>query len=351
MTVLATQPECPISPEAGGSRIVLAHGGGGELTRTLLRDHILPRLTNRHLAPLTDGAVLPVAGGSLVMTTDSFVVQPLEFPGGDIGRLAVCGTVNDLAVMGAIPEALSLALVLEEGLSTAVLDRVLDSIATAASEAGVRVVTGDTKVIERHRGDGLMITTAGIGRLRDGVHLDASRIEPGDVIVITGRIADHGLAVMSAREGLAFNTELQSDVAPLAALIAGILDTGADVKFMRDPTRGGLAGLLADLSEETGYSIAINERAVPLSRVARHTAEMLGLDPLSVANEGKCVLVVAAQDAPRVLSAARALPYGQEAAAIGYVTDDAPPLVELLTRAGGRRVIQRPYGEELPRIC
>ena len=351
MTALATQSDCPISPQGTESRIVMAHGGGGELTRTLLRDHILPPLTNAQLAPLTDGAVLPVTGGSLVMTTDAFVVQPLEFPGGDIGRLAVCGTVNDLAVMGAIPEALSLALVLEEGLSTAVLDRVVASIAAAAAEARVRIVTGDTKVIERHRGDGMMITTTGIGRLRDGVKLSASRIKPGDVILITGRIADHGLAVMSAREGLAFNTELQSDVAPLNALIAGILDTGADVKFMRDPTRGGLAGLLADLSEETGYSIVIHERAIPLSRVARHTAEMLGLDPLSVANEGKCVLVVSAQDAPHVLSAARALPYGQDAAAIGYVTDDTPPLVELHTRAGGRRVVQRPYGEELPRIC
>lgn len=333
-----------------GEQVVLAHGGGGEMTRRLIAEHFLPKLGNPLLNPLTDGAVL-TASGNIVMTTDAFVVQPLEFPGGDIGRLAVCGTVNDLAVMGAVPNALSLAVVIEEGLSLAVLDRMIDSIATAAREASVVVATGDTKVVERGRGDGMTITTAGVGQLRPGVRLATSRITAGDAIIITGPIAEHGLAVMSAREGLAFQTQLRSDVAPLAGLIAAVLDSGADVKFLRDPTRGGLACVLADLAEETKMTVEVDEAAIPLSRVARHTAELLGLDPLTVANEGKCVIVAPESDATRIVEVCRVHPYGQHAAVIGRVRPAQPPLVELITRSGGRRVVQRPYGEELPRIC
>ncbi|MEW6249011.1 MAG: hydrogenase expression/formation protein HypE [Planctomycetota bacterium] len=360
-------------------RIVLAHGGGGELMGRLIREHLLPALSNPVLAPLTDSAVLPwPAGGEgitrqsaaaeLVFTTDSYVVTPLEFPGGDIGRLAVAGTVNDLAVMGAEPVALSLALILEGGLPLEVLDRLVASIAATAREAGVQIVTGDTKVIERRArpgidtqdaapggstndAPGLFITTAGVGRLRPGVRLGIERVEPGDRVLVNGTIADHGLAVMSVRSGLEFESALRSDAAPLNGLIAAILDSGADVKFLRDATRGGIAGVLADISEGRSVTVEIDEACVPMSRTARHAAEMLGLDPLTVANEGKCVIVVAEADAERCLAACRAHALGRDAAVIGRVTDAAPPLVELITRAGGRRIVQRPYGEDLPRIC
>ena len=336
----------------GDERIVLAHGGGGELTRRLLADHIVPRLANDLLNPLTDSAVLPRPAGRICVTTDAFVVQPLEFPGGDIGRLAVAGTVNDLAVMGAVPKALSLALVIEEGLAVRTLDRIVDSIAATADEAGVAIATGDTKVVERRGGDGLTITTAGVGELPDGLVLDAGRLEPGDAILITGRIAEHGLAVMSARKGLAFRTELVSDAAPLGGLATCLLTGHDGVRFLRDPTRGGLAGVLADIAEQTRLGIEIDEQAVPISPSARHAAELLGLDPLTVANEGKIVAVVAADESQRVLAACREHPLGRHAAILGRCTEASDwPLVELITLAGGRRIVQRPYGEELPRIC
>ena len=341
----------PTAFQSGEPQIVMAHGGGGELTRQLVAEHVLPKLGNKLLDPLTDSAVLDRPGARICMTTDAYVVQPLEFPGGDIGRLAVCGTVNDLAVMGARPLALSLALVLEEGLPIAVLDRTLASVADSAREAGVVIATGDTKVIERRHGDGLIITTAGIGEVREGVNLEAGRIGPGDAVIVSGRIAEHGLAVMSARENLAFDTDLRSDVAPLGDLVKCLIESGADLKFLRDPTRGGLAGVLADLTDETRLSIEVEEQALPISPAALHTAEMLGLDPLTVANEGKCVVVVAADHAERALQACRRHPLGGHGAVIGRFTRATPPLVELITRAGGRRIVQRPYGEELPRIC
>ncbi|MBU0637855.1 MAG: hydrogenase expression/formation protein HypE, partial [Planctomycetes bacterium] len=288
--------------------IILAHGGGGELTKSLIEQHVLPRLGNATLRTLTDAALLGRRAGRLCLTTDSFVVQPLEFPGGDIGRLAVCGTVNDLAMMGATPVAMSLALVLEEGLALQTLDRVLDSVAAAAREAGVEIVTGDTKVVERGRGDGLMINTAGLGEVGDGVRLDTQRIQPGDAVIVTGRLAEHGLAVMCAREGLAFDTDLVSDVAPLNGLVCAMLVSGADIKFLRDPTRGGVAGVLADLRDATGLTLEVDERRLPLSNTARHTAEMLGLDPLTVANEGNCVAVVPEADVERVLRVCRSHP-------------------------------------------
>ena len=329
----------------------MAHGGGGELTCRLVEEHILPRLGNRLLNPLADGAILEATSSRTVFTTDAFVVQPLEFPGGDIGRLAVCGTVNDLAVMGATPTALSLALVLEEGLPLRVLDRVLESIAQAATEAGVLIATGDTKVIERQRGDGLMITTAGVGTVRPDANLGMDRIVPGDAVLVNGRIAEHGLAVMSVREGLTFETDLASDAAPLNGLIESILDSGANVKFFRDATRGGVAGVLADIASETGLSVEVEEESIPISPAARHTAECFGLDPLTVANEGKCIAVVADEDQDAVLRVCRAHPQGTRAAIIGHIVEATPPMVELLTAVGGRRVVQRPYGEELPRIC
>ncbi len=335
-----------------GEHIVMAHGGGGELSQRLLRDHILPRLGNEMLGPLDDGALLPKDMGRLCMTTDSFVVQPIDFPGGDIGHLAVCGTVNDLAVMGAKPRFLSLGMILEEGLPLATLDRVLDSVAAAAAEAGVLVVTGDTKVVERRAGDGIMINTAGIGELREGLDLGASRIEEGDLMLINGGIAEHGLAVMSVRKHLEFQTQLKSDAAVLSGLIDDLLDAcGNDVKFLRDPTRGGLAVVATDLVEERGLSLLLEEEHIPLSRIALHTAELLGLDPLSVANEGKVVAVVSEGAGEKALAALRAHPLGEKAAIIGRFTGDSPALAELQTRGGGRRMVTRPYGEELPRIC
>jgi len=339
----------PIS--TADERIVLAHGGGGELTQRLVAERFLPKLGNALLSPLTDSAVMDLPAGRAAMTTDAYVVQPLEFPGGDIGRLAVCGTVNDLAVMGARPLALSLAMILEEGLELAVLDRIVDSIAAAAAEAGVVVATGDTKVVERRRGDGLMIATAGIGEMTGDVRQGPGRIRAGDVLLINGPIAEHGLAVMSAREGLRFETDLRSDVAPLNGLIAGLLACGADVRWMRDATRGGLAAVAADIAEASGLSVELDEAAIPMTRTARHASELLGLDPLLVANEGKVVVVVPDSDAAPALAAMRDHPLGRHAAIIGRVTEARPAVVELATRAGGRRLVQRPYGEELPRIC
>ncbi|MGD8453777.1 MAG: hydrogenase expression/formation protein HypE [Phycisphaerae bacterium] len=340
--------------------VVLAHGGGGELMSRLIRDHLVGPLANDTLTALTDGAVLPWPAGDLVLTTDSYVVTPLEFPGGDIGRLAVAGTVNDLAVMGAEPVALSLGLIIEEGLPLATLDRIVATIAATAREAGVSIVTGDTKVIDRRRSgqtgeatleSGLFINTAGVGRRRPDARLAIDRVGPGDVILVNGNLADHGLTVMSVRAGIAFESDLRTDAAPLNGLIAALLDSGADVRFLRDATRGGLAGVLADISEGTGHSVEIDEERIPVSPTARHAAEMLGLDPLTVANEGKVIGVVAANDADRALAAWRGHPLGRQAAVIGRVCQSQPPLVELLTRAGGRRIVQRPYGEELPRIC
>ncbi len=344
------------SAKAGGAGecVVLAHGGGGELMGRLIREHLLPHLKNERLIELGDGAILPWSGGDLVLTTDSYVITPLEFPGGDIGRLAVAGTVNDLAVMGAIPQSLSLGLILEEGLPLDVLDRIVASVAATARAANVEIVTGDTKVVERGSGTRpgqMFINTAGVGRLRTDVRLGLGRVQAGDVVFVSGRIAEHGLAIMSVRNGLEFESTLRSDVAPLHSLVAALLDCGADVKFLRDPTRAGVAGVLADISEARNLTVEVDEAHIPLSRTARHAAEMLGLDPLTVANEGKVLGVVAERDAARLLSACRSHPLGRDAAVIGRVLDRQPPLVELVTRAAGRRIVQRPYGEELPRIC
>lgn len=341
-------------------RVMLGHGGGGELMGRLIRDHFLPRLGNQRLDALTDGAVLPWAKGSdLVFTTDSFVVSPLVFPGGDIGRLAVAGTVNDLAVMGAEPVALSLGLIIEEGLSIVMLDQILSTIAATASEAGVSVVTGDTKVIERRSmrehgsedADGLFINTAGVGRVNRGLRLGPQFVEPGDALLINGPVAEHGLAIMSVRSGIEFESAIQSDAAPLNGLIRRLLDSGVRVKFMRDATRSGLAGVLADIIEVGSVSVEIEESRVPVSAASRSAAEMMGLDPLTIANEGKVVFVVDRDDIEPALTSMRGHPLGRRSTRIGWVTDARPPLVELITRVGGRRIIQRPYGEELPRIC
>lgn len=350
MSAIATIPGVDTAP-----RVLIAHGGGGELMQHLIRKHFLPVLGNATLSRLTDSAVVPWTAKDVVFTTDSFVVTPLEFPGGDIGRLAVCGTINDIAVMGAEPLALSLGLIIEEGLSFEMLDRILASVASAAREAGISIVTGDTKVIERRNAvggeAGLFINTAGIGRLRPGVAPAIERVRPGDRVLVNGSIAEHGLAVMSVRNGLRFATPLRSDAAPLDGMIGALCDSGVDVKFLRDATRGGIAGVLADICEGGGFTIEIDETTLPIAPAARHAAEMLGLDPLTIANEGKIVGVVAGEHCEQALAALRRHPLGRHATCIGVVTEKQPPLVELITRVGGRRVIQRPYGEDLPRIC
>jgi len=332
--------------------IVLAHGGGGQLTSELLNATILPVLDNPVLNKLGDSAVLDLAGHRLAFTTDSYVVQPIEFPGGDIGRLAVCGTSNDLAMAGAEPLALSLALILEEGLEIATLQRIMASIAAAGAEANVRVVTGDTKVIERGRGDGLYITTAGVGRVLPEASLGYDRLEEGDLILINGPIAEHGLTVLSRRKNLEFASRLRSDVAPLAALANHLVRELKDsVKLMRDPTRSGLAGVVSEIAAASGKSVLIEEDEVPLTAEARAAAEVLGLDPLTIANEGKFIAVVAPAAAQAALTLLKSHPLGCQAAIIGRITPETPPLAELITSIGGRRVIQMPYGEQLPRIC
>jgi len=336
-----------VNPHA--ERIVMAHGGGGQRMDDLLCEVVFPRLGG----PIEDdSAILPAGEGPIAFTTDGYVVQPLEFPGGDIGRLAVCGTVNDLAVCGAVPEALSLGLVLEEGLRTGLLARLLDSAAAAAEEAGVRIVTGDTKVVSRGQADGLYVTTAGVGRLREGVRLDPGRIRPGDVLLASGTIADHGVAVLLARQsGAAIRSDLESDTAPLAGLVGALLDAAPDTVFLRDPTRGGVAGVAADLAERSGRRLAIEEADLPVRRETRYAAEMLGLDVLDVANEGKVLAVVRPGDEGAALDALREHPLGRDAVAIGRFEDERDGFCELVTRVGGRRVVQKPYGEELPRIC
>ncbi len=338
--------------------ILLAHGGGGELMQRLLDAHVLPALGMPALERLHDAAVVPAGRLRVALTTDAYVVRPIEFPGGDIGRLAVAGTVNDLAMAGARPLAIAVAMVLEEGLPLPTLDRMLASLSRTADEAGVRVVTGDTKVIERRFcGDtdeppGLMLVTTGLGLVEPiAPALDARRVEPGDRVLINGPIAEHGLAVLCARGQIELSTPLRSDLAPLWPLVERLIEAGCDVRFLRDPTRGGLAGVLVDLVEASGRSVVVEQDAIPISPAARHAAELLGIDPLEIANEGKCVAVVARDDAERALELWRSHPLGREAAIIGSVTDARPPLAELVTCVGGRRVIRRPYGEHAPRIC
>jgi hydrogenase expression/formation protein HypE len=338
-------------------RIILAHGGGGQLTSDLLAQVIVPAIDNPVLHKLGDSAILDLAGEGtgaqrLAFTTDGYVVQPLEFPGGDIGRLAVCGTVNDLAMAGAEPLALSLALILEEGLEITVLRRIMASIAAAGIEAAVRIVTGDTKVIERGKGDGMYITTSGVGRVLREAHLGCDRIEPGDVILINGPIAEHGLTVMSRRKDLEFASRLKTDAAPLAGLANLLVRQFKDqVKFLRDPTRSGVAGIVAEIATASGKSVELHEDGIPLTADARAAAEVLGLDPLTIANEGKFMAVVAPGVAEAALQLLRDHPLGRQAAAIGRMTAETPPLAELVTTIGGRRVVQMPYGEQLPRIC
>ena len=336
-----------------GGSIMLAHGGGGQLTDELIDGLVLPRLGNPLLNDLFDSAVLEAPGDRrTALTIDSYVVQPWRFPGGDIGRLAVCGTVNDLAVCGAQPAGIALSLILCEGLAKRDLDEVLASIAAAADEANVRIVTGDTKVVGRGHGDGVYITTAGVGFVRPDIKLSPQQAAPGDVMLINGPIGEHGLTVMLAREMPEVQSVLKTDAAPLNGLIDALLDAVGDaVVFMRDATRGGLAAVAADLAKTSGRHVTLDESAIAVRGEAQHAADMLGLDPLEVANEGKVVAVVRPDAADAALAVMRNHALGREAAIIGVLEAKNDAQCELYTTIGGRRIVQKPYGEQLPRIC
>lgn len=326
--------------------ITLDYGSGGKKTAALIDEIIVPALGNAALNSLGDGAVLE---GGLAFSTDSFVVSPLFFPGGDIGKLSVCGTVNDLAMCGAEPKYLSLALIIEEGLPAEDLRRVVASIKSAAEAAGVQVVTGDTKVVERGRGDGLYINTAGIGLVKYP-GLGPDKMRPGDAVLISGTAGDHGAAVMLARDGL-MEGEIRSDCAALNGLAFALLDSGAQVRVLRDPTRGGVATTLCEFAESAKLGIELDEAAIPVRRDVSAACALLGLDPLYCANEGKMLAVVAPEDAQSALAALRSRPEGENAAIIGRVTVERPGRVALRTAAGGARLLQKLAGAQLPRIC
>jgi len=333
-------------------RILLAHGGGGRLSDELIRHLILPRFQNETLAQLADSANLDLTSSCVCFTTDSYVVKPLFFNGGDIGKLAVCGTVNDLAVAGSRPVALALTLIIEEGFELELLERILDSTATAARDNNVQIVAGDTKTVEAGAADKIFINTAGIGVRLDGVHLGLDKIEVGDRILISGTIGDHGMTIISQREGIKFESQLKSDCAGVAELTCQLLEKVDGIRFMRDPTRGGLAATLNEIATGSSLSIMIRQTDIPVSPTVQAAADMLGFDVLNIANEGKFVAVLSADSADQCLNLCSSHNLGKQARIIGEVvrTRDTP-LVEMTTTIGGTRIVQMPYGRDLPRIC
>ncbi len=332
-------------------RVDMSHGSGGRAMAQLIEELFAQAFDNDYLRQGNDGALLPPPDGRLVMATDSHVVSPLFFPGGDIGCLSVHGTVNDVAVMGAAPLWLSAGFILEEGFPLADLQRIVMSMANAAKDAGVHIVTGDTKVVEQGKGDGVFITTTGVGVMPDGVHLSGDRARAGDRILVSGTMGDHGMAIMAQRESLGFSSAIVSDTAALHGLIATLLDSGADVHVLRDPTRGGLATTLNEIATQSGVGMMLEELAIPVNPEVASACEFLGLDPLYVANEGKLVAIVAAADAERALAAMRAHPLGANAAIVGTVHEDDHHFVQMTTGFGGRRIVDWLSGEQLPRIC
>ena len=341
---------CP-APLPAGDRVLLGHGSGGKLSADLVRDVFLRAFHNPILARKDDQAILDVGGQRLAFTTDTFVVKPLFFSGGDIGSLAVHGTVNDLAMGGARPLFLSAAFLIEEGLPMETLQRVVASLRRAADEAGVQVVTGDTKVVEKGSGDGLFINTSGIGVVPDGLQLSASQARPGDRILLSGSIGDHGLAILATREGLEFETELASDSAALHTLVAAMLAATSDIRALRDPTRGGVSSALNEMAAQAQVGIEIDERAIPVRDEVKGACELLGLDPLYVANEGKLIAIVAPSAADAVLEAMRRHPLGVQAQIIGTVTAAHPRMVTMRTTVGPSRIVDMLAGDQLPRIC
>jgi len=333
-------------------RVDLTHGAGGRATSRLVEELFQPAFDNAPLRARDDAAVLDLPPGRAVLTTDVYVVSPLFFPGGDIGRLAVCGTVNDLAMVGARPLNLTAAFVLEEGLELASLSRIVQSMAAAAREADVTIVAGDTKVVERGKGDGVFIATTGLGVVPPGVTSPGgARARPGDVVIVSGFVGDHGMAILSCRDGLAFESPIVSDTAPLGDLALAMTAVAPDIHVLRDPTRGGLATTLNEVASQSGVGIRRRERDIPVRPAVAAAAELLGIDPLYVANEGKLVAICAATDAPRLLSAMHAHPRGADAAIIGDVVEDGDHFVEITSTFGGRRILEWSSAEQLPRIC
>jgi hydrogenase expression/formation protein HypE len=350
-TVTLQGAVCPI-PLSHDEQIVMGHGGGGKMSHDLIAKYFTPSFDNPALRAGDDaGVVQPGTGARLALSTDSHVVTPLFFPGGDIGRLSVCGTVNDVAMMGATPLYLTAGFILEEGLQLALLARVIESMRAAAAEAGVQIIAGDTKVVQRGKADGLYITTTGVGTLQAGVEIGGARAQPGDVVILSGTLGDHGIAVLSARGELGLETDVPSDVAPLNHLIAQILAPSEHVHVLRDPTRGGAATTLNEIAKQSQMGIVIREDAIPVRPAVAAACEILGFDPLYVANEGKVIVIVARQDAARVLATLRAHPLGTDAAIIGEVVAEHPGRVYLRSRIGGLRVVDLLSGEQLPRIC
>jgi hydrogenase expression/formation protein HypE len=340
---------CPV-PIRPTDTVILGHGSGGTLSRDLLNRLFLPELGKAAPRVLDDSAVFMMDGHRYAFTTDSHVVSPLFFPGGDIGRLAICGTVNDLAMVGARPIALTCGFVLEEGLSFELLQRVVKSMQEAAREAGTYIAAGDTKVVQKGGADRLFINTSGIGRIEGGINISGANAREGDVVIISGTIGDHGIAVLSAREGLGFGTTLESDVAPLNHLVEAMIAAG-EVHVLRDPTRGGLATSLVEISEQSNVTIEIEEETLPMKPAVHAACEMLGFDPLYVANEGKLIAFVKESDADRVMQAMKRDKYGGDAATIGKVTRTGKSQVRLRTAIGGTRLVDMLPGELLPRIC
>ncbi|HLJ50393.1 MAG TPA: hydrogenase expression/formation protein HypE [Bryobacteraceae bacterium] len=344
---------CPTAFPAK-DKVLLGHGSGGKLSAELIQDIFLPAFANPILGKLDDQAIIEVNGTRLAFTTDSFVVKPLFFRGGDIGSLAVHGTINDLAMGGARPLFLSAAFILEEGLPLDVLRRITRSLAAAASAAGVQVVTGDTKVVEKGSGDGLFINTTGLGLVRKGLELSANKARAGDAVILSGFIGDHGIAILSEREGLEFEGPIESDSAPLHTLVEEMCageNSCAAIRCLRDPTRGGLSSTLNEIAAQSGVGITIDERSIPIREEVRGACEMLGLDPLYVANEGKLVAIVEAGAADAIVAAMRRHPLGKRAEVIGKVIESKPGLVTMRTLFGTTRIVDMLAGEQLPRIC
>lgn len=341
---------CPL-PLRDSPTVVMGHGGGGAMSAELVTHLFLPAFSGQSPDGLADSAVIDLGGQRVAFSTDSFVVQPLFFPGGNIGALAVNGTVNDLAMSGAVPSYLSAGFILEEGTGLSRVGAIAEQLGAAARKAGVQVVTGDTKVVEAGHGDGVYINTAGIGLVPDGTDIRPQRAAPGDVVIVSGPIGLHGVAVMSVREGLEFGAEIESDCAPLNGLVAEMLGVTRDIHVLRDPTRGGLGTSLNEIAAAARVGVEVVEQAVPVPDVVANACSFLGLDPMYVANEGKLVAFVARQDADAVLAAMRSHPYGAAAVVIGECVTGHPGLVVAKTGLGGTRVIDLPIGEQLPRIC
>jgi hydrogenase expression/formation protein HypE len=341
---------CP-TPLRDQRHVLAGHGGGGAMSAELVRDYFAPAYGGEHLAELGDAATVHLGGARLAFSTDSYVVRPLFFPGGSIGDLAVNGTVNDLAMHGAVPAYLSCGFILEEGLDLDVLGRVAEDLGRAARAAGVEIATGDTKVVETGHGDGVYINTAGIGLIRDGVDLRPQRVEPGDVVLVSGSIGLHGVAVLSVREGLEFDVAIESDTAPLAGLVAAMLEACPDIHALRDPTRGGLAAATNEIAQASRTGIDLIERSIPVPPPVAGACSLLGLDPMYVANEGRLIAFVPRAHADEVLAVMRRHPQGTDACAIGEVVDKHPGMVVARTAFGATRVVDLPIGEQLPRIC